>query len=126
MNLQGVLICVSKSKPLTEIFCRFADYYNIKYQKEDIVPLSTWKPVYREILEDFEFVVNGTGTDIIDPQTKMNIPGFHMTIYRNGWLCGVVTPFEGTIITGTEGPDLEAVIIDLLERHIKKLKLYFT
>lgn len=114
-----------EERPISEVWNKFADYYNIKYQRTDVRPLNTWKPLYREQLGKFLFLVNGTGTEIIDPETKMNVPGFHMTIFHDGWLRAVISPFEGIILTGTrELVDLEKVIIDLLERNIKKLKLY--
>ena len=112
------------SEPLTEIFCKFADYYNIKYQREHVRPLGDWKPIYREQIGRFLFIVNGTGTDIIDPETQMNIPSFNMTIFHNGWLCAVISPFEGTVLTNTQGDDLELEIINLLERHIREFKEY--
>ena len=111
-----------EERPINEIWCKFADYYNIKYQRTDVRPLNTWMPLYREQMGKFLFLVNGTGTEIIDPQTKMNVPGFHMTIFYDGWVCAVIDPFEGVILQGTRGPDLEDQILNLLERRIKKLK----
>ena len=114
-----------EDRPLSEVFVKFADYYNLKYQQENIRPLRDWKPLYREQMGKFLFLVNGLAEEVIDPETRMNVPGFHMTIFYNGWLCAVVSPHEGTILTGTRGPDLEGVIISLLERYIKKLKANF-
>lgn len=111
-------------RPICEIFQKFAYYYNLKYQQENVKPLYEWKPLYREQMGKFLFLVNGTMPEVTDPETKMKVPGFHMTIFYNGWICAVISPFEGTVMCNERGESLESTIIDVLDKYIKKLELY--
>lgn len=111
-------------RPLSEIFVKFADYYNLKHQylKGNPKPLKDWEPLYRVQMGRFLFLVNGKEEEVTDPETKMTIPGFNMTIFYNGWLHAVVSPFEGTVLCNSRGDSIEPYIIKVLDKHIRKLK----
>lgn len=110
-----------EDKPTSEVWNKFADYYNLKYQQENVRPLGSWMPLYREQMGKFLFLVNGTGEKITDPDTKMEVDSFHMTVFYDGWICAVISPFEGTVLANTSF-DIEDGIINILDKHIKKLK----
>ncbi len=78
----------------------------------------TWE---RRIDESWEVAVNGTFDDVefkSEDGMKVNCPPFHAAIFFNGFLAGLLNPFEGTIVVG-EAANEDTLIEALKEKLVE-------
>jgi hypothetical protein len=81
--------------------------------KRGAAPQTYWQG---RIDQKWEVAVNASAEQVTVPTTSermgADIPRFHVAVWYNGWLAGLMTPFDGVIAAG-EGANEETLLAAL-------------
>lgn len=100
---------MNDQQQITKVFSLFAKWYNQEFQATGKKPnlkelgkvfthkFKKWRHK-RFGTHQWQICVNGQDTEQLDPIGKCGIQPYHIHLYRDNWLVGICTPFEGESI----------------------------